>query len=237
MNSLQRSYIFDESSHVEFNEHINSLNNSLISRLQSLDNMNPSLHQILHHIPVVFRFLHKNVESQKKLSDEYNHLSNITQNIISIFAQYIHDRHNHENELLLLKDKISQVAAQIGYTQYCLEQYWTMIHSLECEIVLLQIHLSNPQLLNINKNKSQVFQENQKLQLDRFMKESEKLKISITKQKDAIQVVQRQIEGDLKELKILKLFLQKIKLEQTDTQNHWSQIGLFIKKTKTITVD
>ncbi|CAF2308543.1 unnamed protein product [Rotaria sp. Silwood2] len=235
MNSLQVSYPHDELFNIDFNERINSLHISLISQLESSPNKNLSLEQIFHLIPIIFRFFRKNLQSQEKFSNEYNNLSNTIQNTISIFTQYIHDRHNHENEIFFLKDKISQLIGQIGYTQYCLEQYWTIIYSLEHEIERLQILLSNPQVLQINLQKFQTFQESQKIQLDRFIKEKEKLKVLINKQKDAIQTIQTQIEIDLKELQTIKPLLDKIKLEQKDIYNHWLQIGLSLKKVMHLT--
>ncbi|CAF0722079.1 unnamed protein product [Rotaria sp. Silwood1] len=224
MNSLQVSYPHDELLTIDFNERINSLHISLMNQLESLPNKNLSLEQIFHLIPIIFRFLRKNLQTQEKFSNEYNNLSNSIQNMISIFTQYIHDRHNHENEIFFLKDKISQLIGQIGYTQYCLEQYWTIIYSLEHEIERLQILLSNPQVLQINLQKFQAYQESQKIQLDRFIKENEKLKVLINKQKDSIQIIQTQIEIDLKELQTIKPILDKIKVEQKDIHNHWLQI-------------
>jgi hypothetical protein len=229
LNSSQASYLFNESFNIDFNERINSLQTSFINQLESLPKTNSSLEQIFHLIPIIFRFLHKNLQSQQKLFNEYNDLSNTIQKVISIYTQYIHDRHDHENELLFLKDKISQILGQIGYTQYCLQQYWIIVHSLEHETERLQILLSNPQLLQTNQRKFQIFQETQKIKLDQLIKENEKIKFFINKQIDSIKTIQTQIEIDVKELQRLKSILHNIKLEQKDVHNHWSQIGLFPK--------
>jgi len=229
MNSPQVSSPLNESFHIDFNERINALHISLTNQLESLPKTNSSLQQTFHLLPIIFRFLRKTLQSQQQLLNEYNDLSNTIQQVISICAQYIHDRHDHENELLFLKDKISQIIGQIGYTQFCLEQYWTMIRSLEQEIERLEILLNNPQLLKINQHKFQTLQETQKMKLDRFIKENENIKILIHKRKDSIQIIQTQIETDVKELQTLKSILYNNKVEQTEVHNHWSQIGLFLK--------
>jgi hypothetical protein len=229
INSPKTTYPLDESFTIDFNERINSLHISLTHQLESLPKTNSSLQQILHLIPIVFRLLRQNFQSQQKLSNEYNDLSNTLRKIISICTQYSHDRHDHEHELIFLKDKISQILGQIGYTQHCLEQYWTIIHSLEYETERLEILLNNPQLLQINQHKFQIFQETQKIKLDRLIKENEKIKLLINQQIDSIKTIQTQIEIDVKELQTLKPILNNIKLEEKDVQNHWSQIGLFSK--------
>jgi hypothetical protein len=226
LNSSETVYPLTKSLNIDSNECIKPLHTSLINQLESLPKTNSSLQQIFHLIPIIFRFLRKNLQSQQKLFNEYNDLSNIIQKVISICAQYIHDRHDHENEILFLKDKISQILEQIIYTQYCLKQYWTMIRSLEHETERLQILLSNPKLLQINQRK---FQQTQKIKLDRLIKENEKLKLLINKQIDSIKTIQTQIEIDVKELQKLKPILHNIKLKQEDVHNHWSQISLFSK--------
>jgi len=226
LNSLQTAYPLTKSLNIDFNESIKSLHTSLINQLESLPKTNSSLQQIFHLIPIIFRFLRKNLQSQQKLFNEYNDLSNTIPKVISICAQYTH---NHENELLFLKDKISQILGQISYTQYCLKQYWTMIHSLEHETERLKILLTNRQLLQINQRKFQTLQQTQKIKLDRLIKENEKLKLLINKQIDSIKMIQTQIEIDTKELQRLKPILHNIKLEQKDIHNHWSQISLFPK--------
>jgi AraC-like DNA-binding protein len=217
MSSPQSSSLFDERI------------NSLINQLESFPKPNSSLEQIFHRIPIIFQYLRKNLQSQQNLSNEYSNLSDTIQKVVSTCSQYIHDRHDHENELLFLKDKISQILGQIGYTQLYLEQYWRMIYSLEHETKRLQVLLRNPQILQINQEKFQTLQESQKIKLDRFIKENEKMKILINKQKDSIKTTQIQIERDIKELQTLKPILNKIKLEEKDLQHHWSQIGLFPK--------
>ena len=225
MLSTSISYPLDESLNTDFNERVSSLHTSLLDQLELLPKTNSSIQQIFHLIPIIFKFLRKNIQSKQKLHNDYNNLSNTIQKVISICAQYIHDRRDHENALLILKDKISQIIGQIGYTQYCLEQYWTIIYSLEHETERLHILLSNSQRLQINQHKFQTLQETQKIKLDRLIKENEKIKLLIIKQKDSIKILQTQIEIDVKELQILKPILLDTKLGQNDVQNHWSQLG------------
>ncbi|CAF3667470.1 unnamed protein product [Adineta steineri] len=220
MNSPQLSSPLDKSLNINFTDRVNSLTN----QLESLSKTNSSVQQIFHIVPIIHRFLQKSLQSHQKLSDEYHDLTNTIQQTISICTQYIHDRYDHENELLFLKNKISQIIGQIGYTQYCLEQYWTMIYSLEQEIERLQILLSNPQLLQINRHKFETLQETQKIKLDRFIKENENIKLLINKRKDSIQTTQKQIEIDIKELQKLKSILYNGEVEQKHVQSHWLQI-------------
>lgn len=228
MHSPQTSYRDDESFNVDFKERINNLNTSLTNQLASVPNTNSSLDKIVHLFSVVFRSLRKNLQSKEKLFTEYNSLSDTIQKLISIFAQYTHDRHEHENDVFSFKNKISQIIGETGYRQNCLEQYWTIIHSLEHETERLEILLRKPEFLQINQQKFQTFEETQRVQLDRFIKDNEKLKILINKQKDSISTMQTQIEIDIKELQTLKPILHKIKFEQNDIQYNWSQIGFYL---------
>ncbi|CAF3856395.1 unnamed protein product [Rotaria magnacalcarata] len=229
INSSQESSPNNEPLNINFNDRINSLNLSFMHHLESLSNTNLSLEQIFHRIPVIFRFLNKSLQSQQKFSNEYHYLSGTVQNMISIFSQYIHDRHVHENELFALKEKITQLIGQIGYAKYSLEQYWTIIYSLEHEIERLQMLLQNPQVLQVNLQKFQALQETQKVHLDRFIKGNEKLKLSITKQKHSVELIQTQIETDLEELQRLQPILYRVKTEEKDVNNHRLQIGLPFK--------
>jgi hypothetical protein len=225
LNSPQVYSPSNKSLNIDLTERLDSL----INQLESVPKSNSSLQQIYHLIPIIFRFLRKNFQSQQNLSNEYNHLSNTIQKFISISTQYLHDRYDHEHELLFLKDKLSQILGQIGYTQVRLEQYWTMIHSLEHETERLQILLSNPQLLQMNQRKFYLLPEPQKIQLDRLIKENEKIKLLINQQIDSIKTTQIQIGIDVKELQRLKPILHHIKLEEKNVHHHWLQIGLFLK--------
>jgi chromosome segregation ATPase len=229
LNSPQTHSSPTEPLNTNYNEHINSLQTSLVNQLEALPKTNSSLQQIFHLLPIIFRFLRKNFHSYRKLVHEYNDLSNSIQKLVSICAQYHHDRHDHENELLFFKDKISQILEQIGFTQYSLEQYWTITHCLEHEIERLQILLHNPQLLQINQRKFQVVQETKKIKLDRLIKENEQLQLLINKQTNSIETLQTKIELDLNELQKLKPIFEQVTLEQRDADNHWLQIGLFFK--------
>jgi hypothetical protein len=225
MLSTPTSYSLDDSLNTDFNERVHSVHTSLLDQLESLPKTHSSIQQIFHLIPIIFRCLRKNIQSKEKLHDDYNDLSNTIQKVISICAQYIHNRRDHENELLVLKDKISQIIGQIGYTQHCLEQYWTIIYALEHETERLHMLLSNPQLLQINQHKFQMLRETQKIKLDRLIKENEKIKLLINKQKDSIKTLQTQIDIDVKELQTLKPILLDIKSEQNDVNKHWLQLG------------
>jgi methyl-accepting chemotaxis protein len=161
------------------------------------------LQQIFHLLPIIFRFLRKNLQSQQKLIDEYNDLSNS----MTISVQNLHD---HENELLSLKDKISEI----------LEQYRRIIRCLEQEIERLQIILRNPR-------KFEVIQETQKIKLDRLIKENENIQLRINQQISAIETLRTKIESDLNELQKLKPIFERVTLEQKDADHHWLQIGLF----------
>lgn len=230
MNSLQLSHLNNKSLNTNFNQRINTLHNDITKQLESVPKTNLSLKQIIDLIPNLFRFLRKNLQLEEKLSDEYNSLSNNIQNIISTFSHYIHDRCDYENELFSLKDNIKQLIGRIGYTEYRLEQYWTIIYSLEHELERLQILLRNPKILQVNLQKFQAAQETQRFRLDRFIKENERLKILIKKQKNSIQTIQKQIEIDIKEFHRLKPIFDKTKSEEKDIINHWLQIGLSSKR-------
>lgn len=227
LNSPQTRSSHTELFNIDFNEHINFLQTSLINQLEILPKTNSSLQQIFHLLPIIFRFLRKNFQSQQELIHQYNNLSNSIQKIVSICSQYLHDRYEHENELLFLKDKISQILGQIGSTQYSLEQYRRMIHCLEQEIERLKILLHNPQLLQINQRKFQIIQEMQKIKLDRLIKENEKIQLLINQQTNAIEIQRTKIEFDLNELQKLKPIFERITLEQKDVDHHWLEIGLF----------
>lgn len=213
------------SSLINFNECINSLHTSLLNHLESLPKTNSSLEQIFNFIPIIFQYLHKNLQSQEKYLNEYNHLSINIEKFISICSQYLHDRYNHENELFYLKTKLSQILGQIGYTKECLQKYYLIIYSLEYETERLKILLSNSQLIQINQRKVQIFHETQKIKLDRLIKENEKLKKLINKQNDSIQIIQTHIDMNINELNTLKSILFNIQLEQKDVHQQWSQIS------------
>ncbi|CAF4757793.1 unnamed protein product [Rotaria magnacalcarata] len=89
--------------------------------------------------------------------------------------------------------------------------------------------LQNPQVLQVNLQKFQALQETQKVHLDRFIKGNEKLKLSITKQKHSVELIQTQIETDLEELQRLQPILYRVKTEEKDVNNHRLQIGLPFK--------
>lgn len=230
MNSLQLSHLNNKSLNTNFNQRINTLHNDITKQLESVPKTNLSLKQIIDLIPNLFRFLRKNLQLEEKLSDEYNSLSNNIQNIISTFSHYIHDRRDYENEFFSLKDNIKQLIGRIGYTEYRLEQYWTIIYNLEHELERLQILLRNPKILQVNLQKFQAAQDTQRFRLDRFIKENERLKILIKKQKNSIQTIQKQIEIDIKEFHRLKPIFDKTKSEEKDIINHWLQIGLSSKR-------
>ncbi|CAF0813750.1 unnamed protein product [Adineta ricciae] len=224
MNSPEISFQVDKLFHSDFNNRIESLQTEVQTQLESPSKNSASLQQIVHSIPIIFRSLRNNLQSQQKLFAEYNELTHISQKVIAICTQYIHDRHDHENRLLFIKDKISQTIGRIGYGQYCLEQYWMMIHSLEHEIERLQLLLSNPQLLQDNRERVRTFQENQKIKLDRLVKENEHLKNLIHQRKDSIRSMQLQIEVDIQELRTLQSVLHKKKFEQKHVQKHLLQL-------------
>lgn len=227
MNSSSSS--ISDPLNINFNESIEHLHTFVMNRLESFPSTNEFLQRCFHLIPVIFRFLRKNLQSQQQLSDEYNHLSDNIQKIFSTFAQYSHDRREHENEIFFLKNKISQIIGQIGYTQDCLEQYWSIIYSLEHETERLKILLRNPEFLQMNRQQLKTFQETQQFQLNRFLKEIERLQVLIHKQKGSIEAAQKQIEMDVKEIQRLKPILHQIKWQQSTVQNHWSRIGLLIR--------
>jgi hypothetical protein len=86
MTLSQSSYPLDLSLNIDLNERVNSLNASLINQLELLPKTNSSLQQIFHLIPIIFRYLRKNLQSQENLSNEYSNLSNTIQKVISTFA-------------------------------------------------------------------------------------------------------------------------------------------------------
>lgn len=195
---------------------------SFNNQLESLPKTNSSLQQIFHLVPIICRYLRKNLQSKQNLFNEYNDLSHTIQKLISICSQYF-----HENELLIFKNKISQILEQISYTQHGLEQYYAMIRSFEHETERLQILLSNSQ--EIDQHKFQILHETHKIKLDRLIKENEKLKLLINKQIDSIKIIQTQIGIDIKELQTLKPLLYNIEFEQKNIYHHCSQISLFPK--------
>ena len=209
----------------DFNDRINSLYTSVLHQLETIPKTSASLDEIFHLLAIIFRFLRKNLQAHQKLSTEYVELSNSIEKLVSISAQYLHDRHEHENELLFLKDQICQILGQIGYTQKTLEQYWTIIQRLESETERLQGLLTNPQLIHGSQRRFQVLQETQKIKLDRLIKENEQIKQLIVQQSQSIETIQRQMELDLEELDKLKPVLKKFRLEQKDIDGQWFQIG------------
>ena len=211
----------------DFNERINSLYASVLHQLDTIPKSSASLEQIAHLLSIIFRFLRKNLQSHQKLSTEYAELSNSIEKLVSISAQYLHDRQEHENELLFLKDRISQILGQIGSTQESLEQYWTIIHRLEDETERLQGLLSNPQLIHSNQRRFQIRQETQRIKLDRLVEENEQMKQSIIQQTSSIEIIHKQMEIDLLELDKLKPLLEVLQLERKDIDESWLRIGLF----------
>lgn len=210
---------------IDFNQRINDLHSSFIHQLESSSNVLFSSDQIFHRISIIFRFLRKNLHSQDKLAHEYLELSNQIQKLISLSTRYIQDRHDHENELIFLKDQICEIFGQIGYVQYSLEQHWTIITNLEQEIQRLQTLLSNPQILQINQKQFQILQENQKIKIDRISKENEKIKILIEKQIEINRKLQIQIDYDFKDLGKLKQIVEHLQSKQINLQNQWKDIG------------
>jgi hypothetical protein len=86
MTSPQSSYPLDLSLNIDFTERVDSLNASLINQLELLPKTISSPQQIFHLIPIIFRYLRKNLQSQENLSNEYSNLSNTIQKVISTFA-------------------------------------------------------------------------------------------------------------------------------------------------------
>lgn len=211
----------------DFNERINSLYASVLHQLDAIPKSSTSLEQIGNLLSIIFRFLRKNLQSYQKLSTEYAELSNSIEKLVSISAQYLHDRHEHENELLFLKDRISQILGQIGSTQESLEQYWTIIYRLEDETERLQELLSNTQLIHSNQRRFQILQKTQKIKLDRLIEENEQMKQLIIQQITSIETIHKQMEIDLEELSKLKPILEILQLEQKDIDESWLRIGLF----------
>ncbi|UJR26165.1 hypothetical protein I4U23_007509 [Adineta vaga] len=225
MSSLQVSSSIKKLSTSDFNDRIISLHTSFITRFDSISKANPSPQQLFHSIPIIFHFLRNTLQSQQSLLDEYNNLTNTSQKVIAICTQYIHDRQDRENKFLHMDDKISQTIGQISYVKYCLEQYWTMIRSLEQEIERLQLLLNNLQLLKNDQEQLQTFEENQKIKFDLLIKENENMKNLIQQRKDSIRTIQTQIETDVQELRTLQSLLHNNKLEEKNIHKHWLRLN------------
>lgn len=210
----------------DFNERINSLYASVLHQLDTIPKNDTSLEEFANLLSIIFRFLRKNLQSYQKLSTEYNELSNSIDKLVSISSQYLHDRHEHENEFLFLKDRIAQILGQIGSTQESLEQYWTIIHRLEDETERLQGLLSHPQLIHSNRRRFEMLQETQKIKFDRLIEDNKQIKQLIIQQTNSIESIHKQMEIDLQELDKLKPILETLQLERKDIDQSWLKIGL-----------
>ena len=213
-------------------DEINALNASLVEQCESLPTDPASIEQIVHLISGLFQCLRQDLQLKEKLSNDYTDLSNSIQIVISNCAQYIRDRYDHENELVLLKHQISQVLGQIGATQHRLEDYRIIIHSLEQEGERLEILLNNPQLMQINRQNCQAIEGHQRIELDRLMNDNDKMRLSIVEEKDAIELVQKQIERDIQELHVLSSTLSDLRQEHQSIENHCSRKGSSVERNR-----
>lgn len=210
----------------ETHERLDLLRVGLLNQLEGLPKSDTSLQGIVELLSVLFRFLHKNLRLKQQLVHDYNELSKRMQTVISSCAQYIHDRHKHENELVLIKDQISQTLGRIGYSQQSLEHYRAIVHSLEHESERLEMLLCNPHLAQMNQQKFHTFEQNQRIQLDRLMKDNEKLRLSIEQEKDSIVSIQAQIERDIEELQTLKALFANVQREESKATDQRASTGL-----------
>ena len=222
---------FESISHDDTHERLESSRTGLLSQLEGIPQSNASLQSIVELLSVLFRFLHRNLRVKQQLVHDYNELSKRIQTAVSSCAQYIHDRHKHENELVLLKDQICQTLGRIGYTQQSLEHYRTIIHSLEHESERLEILLCNPHLAQMNQQKFQAFEQNQRIQLDRLMKDNERLRLSIENEKESIISLQAQIERDIEELQALKSLFVNVQHEERKATDQRGRTGLSSNRT------
>ena len=214
-----------DSSSNEIDTRISALNASLVQQCASLPTDPDSIEQIVHLISDLFQCLRKDLQLKEKLSNDYADLSNSMQMAISNCAQYLRDRYDQENELVLLKHQISQVLGQIGSTQHRLAHYRTIIDSLEHEGERLEILLNNPQLMQINRQNHLTIEGHQRIELDRLMVDNDKIRLSIAEEKDAIELIQKQIERDVQELHVLSSTLSDLHQEHQSIDDLCSKRG------------
>lgn len=193
---------FEDISNDRLRERIDALHQSFTDQCEPSTNLDASINQIFEH-------LHENLHRRDTLIDEYNRLSQTIQTVISQCSQCVHERYKYENEFLLIKDQICQSLGQIGHIQQSLDHYRTIIDTLEHESQRLENLLSHPQFSQMNQQKYQVFEQNQRIQIDRLGRENEQVRDRIRQEKEAIIILQRDIERDQIELdKLQKVYAQ-----------------------------
>lgn len=205
------SLSFEEVVDDRIGERLDALHQRFIDR-------SPSLNEI-------FNRLYKTLSTRDQLIDEYHQLSKNIQNVISNCAQCIHERYKYENDLVLIKDRICQSLGQVGLIQDSLEHYRTIIESLENETERLENLLSHPQIAQVNQQKFQIFEQNQRVHLDRLIKENEQVRKLIHKEKESIVALKRDIERDKDELEKLQISLGQTRSEGEQISQQRSEVA------------
>ena len=208
---------FEEVIDDRIGERLDNLHQIFIEQTDDSSDLKTSLNQI-------FDQLYKNLYTRDQLIDEYNQLSKNIQNVISNCAQCIYERYKYENDFVLIKDRICQSLGQVGFIQESLEHYRIIIESLENESERLENLLSHPQMEPTNQQKFQLFEQNQRVQLDRLIKENDQVKKLINKEKESIVVLQRNIDQNQNELKNLQSSLAEIQIEGEQMQRFRSEV-------------
>lgn len=202
---------FEEVIDDRIGERLDNLHQIFIEQIDDLSDLKTSLNHI-------FDQLYQNLNTRDQLIDEYNQLTKNIQYVVSNCAQCIHERYKYENDFVLIKDRICQSLGQVGFIQESLEHYRIIIESLENESERLENLLSHPQMGPTNQQKFQLFEQNQRVQLDRLIKENDQVKKLINKEKESIVVLQRNIDQNQNELKNLQSSLAEIQSEGEQIQ-------------------